>query len=47
MTRVLLTVSGVVPDSLDDDIAAGRRPRVDYRAMADASGFEVFASIHR
>ena len=42
MTRVLLTVSGVVPDSLDDDIAAGRRPRVDYRAMAAASGFEVF-----
>lgn len=42
MTRVLLTISGVVPDSLDDDIAAGRRPRADYRAMADASGFELF-----
>jgi len=34
--RVLLTVSGVIPDDLDALVAAGRRPRADYRLMAAA-----------
>lgn len=33
--RVALTVSGTIPESLDDDIAAGIRPRADYRVMAE------------
>lgn len=41
MTRMLLTISGAVPATLDDDIAAGRRPRADYRAIADSLGAEL------
>lgn len=33
--RVLLTVSGAVPDDLDDQVAEGRRPRADYSVLAD------------
>lgn len=33
--RVLLTVSGTIPATLDDDVAAGRRPRADYRVLAE------------
>lgn len=32
--RVLLTVSGTIPADLDDAVAAGRRPRADYRVIA-------------
>ena len=38
---VLLTVSGEVPDGLDADVAAGRRPRADYRVLADAFDADV------
>ena len=41
MTEVLLTVSGAVPPTLDDDIASGRRPEADYRAMAKAFGADL------
>ena len=34
--RVLLTVSGVVPQGLADAVASGSRPRVDYVEMAKA-----------
>lgn len=34
--RVLLTVSGTIPADLDDAVASGRRPRVDYVQMAAA-----------
>ena len=33
---VLLTVSGTIPDDLDEQVAAGKRPRADYRVMSDA-----------
>lgn len=33
--RVLLVVSGTVPDDLDDAVAQGRRPRADYRVLCD------------
>jgi glycosyltransferase involved in cell wall biosynthesis len=39
--RVLLTVSGVVPDDLDEQVAAGVRPRADYRALCDTFGAEL------
>lgn len=39
--RVLLTVSGTIPASLDDDVAAGRRPRADYRVLADRLDADV------
>jgi glycosyltransferase involved in cell wall biosynthesis len=39
--RVLLTVSGNVPDDLDEAVAAGRRPRADYAAMAHAFGADL------
>lgn len=32
---VLLTVSGTIPESLDDRVAAGRRPRADYRVLQE------------
>ena len=32
---VLITVSGRIPNDLDHDIAAGRRPRADYRCIAE------------
>lgn len=35
-SRVLLTVSGVIPDDLADAVSAGSRPRVDYLEMASA-----------
>ena len=39
--RVLLTVSGSIPDDLDADIATGARPRADYRALQSALGADV------
>ena len=33
---VLLTVSGTIPDDLDDQVAAGRRARADYVVMSEA-----------
>lgn len=39
MHDVLLTVSGTIPSSLEDDIATGKRPEADYLAMA--RGFEA------
>lgn len=41
MTTSILTVSGVVPPDVDADVAAGRRPRPDYRVMANAFDAEV------
>ena len=38
---VLLTVSGTVPDDLDEQIARGRRPRADYRELAAAFHADV------
>ena len=32
---VLLTVSGTIPGDLDEQVAARRRPRADYRVLAD------------
>ena len=32
---MLLTVSGAIPTTLDDDVASGRRPRADYRVLAE------------
>ncbi len=34
--RVLLTVSGTIPEHVVDDVASGRRPRVDYLELAAA-----------
>jgi len=34
VNQVLLTVSGVIPDNLEAEIAAGRRPRADYLELA-------------
>ena len=39
--RVLLTVSGAIPSDLDDQVAAGRRPRADYRVIARALDADV------
>ena len=39
--RVLLTVSGTIPADLDAQVAAGRRPRADYRAIARALDADV------
>jgi glycosyltransferase involved in cell wall biosynthesis len=36
MPRVLLTVSGVIPSALDEQVQQGNRPRPDYLAMARA-----------
>jgi len=38
---VLLTVSGAIPSDLDAEVAAGRRPRADYRVIAEALGADV------
>ncbi|MDW3214172.1 MAG: glycosyltransferase family 4 protein [Ilumatobacteraceae bacterium] len=38
---VLLTVSGTIPDDLDEQVAAGRRPRADYRVLADRVDADV------
>ncbi|MEM8748303.1 MAG: glycosyl transferase family 1, partial [Actinomycetota bacterium] len=43
--RVLLTVSGPIPETLDDDVADRRRPRADYRVMAEAMGADVVDTI--
>jgi glycosyltransferase involved in cell wall biosynthesis len=39
--KVLLTVSGTIPDHLRAEIAAGRRPRADYVEMAAAFDAEL------
>jgi glycosyltransferase involved in cell wall biosynthesis len=39
--RVLLTVSGTIPADLDEQIAAGKRPRADYRVIAAELGADV------
>jgi glycosyltransferase involved in cell wall biosynthesis len=39
--KVLLTVSGTIPDDLRAQIAAGRRPRADYVEMAAAFDAEL------
>ena len=41
MNRVLLTVDGRIPPTLAEEIAAGRRPRADYRVMAEVFGADV------
>lgn len=41
MHDVLLTVSGTIPASLDDEIAQGQRPEADYRAMARTFGAKL------
>ncbi|MEF3273676.1 MAG: glycosyltransferase family 4 protein [Chloroflexus sp.] len=41
MNQVLLTVSGVIPDHLEADIAAGRRPRADYLELARHFGADL------
>jgi glycosyltransferase involved in cell wall biosynthesis len=38
---VLLTVSGTIPATLDVDVAAGRRPRADYRVLAEHLGADI------
>lgn len=38
---VLLTVSGAIPPGLDDEVAAGRVPRTDYRVMAERMDADV------
>lgn len=38
---ILLTVSGVIPPDLDAQVAAGRRPRADYRVLADRLGADL------
>lgn len=46
--RVLLTVSGTIPADLDAQIASGRRPRADYRVIAeelDADVVDVAAAV--
>jgi glycosyltransferase involved in cell wall biosynthesis len=39
--RVLLTVSGVIPDDVDQQVALGVRPRPDYRELARAMGADT------
>jgi glycosyltransferase involved in cell wall biosynthesis len=38
---VLLTVSGTIPPDLDEQVAAGMRPRADYRVIAEHTGADV------
>jgi glycosyltransferase involved in cell wall biosynthesis len=38
---VLLTVSGSIPHDLDRQVAGGRRPRADYRVIAEVAGADV------
>lgn len=38
---VLLTVSGFIPEELEDDVEAARRPRADYVVMAEAFDADV------
>lgn len=47
MARALLSVAGVIPPDLDAAVAAGLRPRADYRVMAehfDADVIDVHAA---
>lgn len=39
--QVLLTVSGEIPDDLEDQIAMGRRPRPDYQVLAETFEADV------
>ncbi|NNE11580.1 MAG: glycosyltransferase family 4 protein [Ilumatobacter sp.] len=39
--RILLTISGSIPELLDEDVAAGLRPRTDYRVMAERLAADV------
>jgi glycosyltransferase involved in cell wall biosynthesis len=39
--KVLLTVSGSIPADLDEQVASARRPRADYRVIAEATGADV------
>ncbi|MGB9738473.1 glycosyltransferase family 4 protein [Chloroflexus sp.] len=41
MNQVLLTVSGVIPDNIEQQIAAGRRPRADYLELAHHFGADL------
>lgn len=41
MNHVLLTVSGVIPPDLEQQIAAGRRPRADYLELARHFGADL------
>lgn len=39
--RILLTVSGVIPADLDEQVESGARPRADYRVLADRLDADV------
>lgn len=39
--RAVVTVSGVIPETLADDVAAGRRPRADYVVIAERLDAEL------
>jgi hypothetical protein len=39
--QTVVTVSGVIPESLDDDVIAGVRPRADYVVIAERLGAEL------
>ncbi len=41
MNAVLLTVSGVIPNDINDQIARGERPEADYIAMARVFGADL------
>jgi glycosyltransferase involved in cell wall biosynthesis len=41
MNGVLMTVSGVIDPDLDEKVAAGSRPKADYREMARAFGADL------
>ena len=41
MNEVLLTVSGVIPDNIEEQIACGDRPEADYIAMAREFGADL------
>jgi hypothetical protein len=41
MKDILLTVSGVIPAGIEDQIARGERPEADYLAMAQEFGADL------
>ncbi len=41
MNQVLLTVSGVIPPDLEQQIATGKRPRADYLELARHFGADI------